>query len=310
MLALSSIALLVAGSSAAELRGASTETVATTTSVQKVLRLKKEGFSPKGETKQSKLPKFVKQSNDGLPVDSDRGYLLEWTRVNTDCSGRVEYVGGVSSGATHAVQGLSAGNVTYFTQAGVVDGNYYLNAYESAAVDGVPSFELPSSYHGDRCEQDISKAIPFDLTRFNEHQGYYYGHTFLKGDYPVVTNSLKGLYTEYYGTKNECLLGVQPVFFSVQLIKNECYFDSNTLLNNQDVDQQTIVPAEVSHDWYKIHGFGTEDGNTYISYTIHNNDDCEDKDPFNKAQLQKVVTPTVEECSLVDGMWQKFEGNY
>jgi len=281
MLALSTVALLVAGSNAAELRGAETERV-----------LAKSTFKTKNTVykREKKVASLETVTKDTLPVDSNRGYILEWTRVNSDCSGRVEYVGGLLSGSVNARPDFFEGNQATVDKA---TGKYSIEYSQYSDPDGKSLLGGLSTGTRDKCEHEITNKIPYDGARVYDHQGYFFGHTFLAGDYSTVSQALKGYYKEYYASKNECLLGVQPTAFSAEWIKNECYFNSANLLG-----------GEPKHDWFKIHAFGNDhDDGAYVQYSIHNNDDCENKDPYQKAPIEKLYAPAdhhYDECVLAD----------
>jgi len=302
MIALSTIALLVAGSNAAELRGVEKESTATHFRVKKTAFAK--GLSQDKIAKALELKKStVKAQAEPAPTtpfvdEHARGYLLEWTRVNTDCSGRVEFVGGFLAGSTNSF----SGGFSLSADASVSKEAYELTVYTSRQLDGTDASPVDGS-EGPQCTHVESGVIPYDEGLVNVHQGYFFGHSFVKGDYSSVTDSLKGVYSEYYASKNECLLGVQPVLFSTSWVKGECYFDSNTLLGGEGIN----------HDWYKIHGFGSDDGQHYLEYSIHNNDDCENLEaPYTKAPVVKsYAPPEYGECipwsseQIPIGGWQK-----
>lgn len=46
---------------------------------------------------------FKEQPHKPIADSENRGYLMEFTRINTDCTGRVEYVGGILVGSTNMV---------------------------------------------------------------------------------------------------------------------------------------------------------------------------------------------------------------
>lgn len=105
----------------------------------------------------------------------------------------------------------------------------------------------------------------------------------MKGDFSDVTDSLKGFYVEFYRTKNECILGVQPSSFSVFYVLNECYFDPVNTIGLMATESIKV------HSWFKIVGFSLPN---IMSIATYNNDDCIQKNPFSP--------PTIWDISFTD----------
>lgn len=130
-----------------------------------------------------------------------------------------------------------------------------------------------------RCSQELVSYFPHDPI-VEAHKGYFYGHTFMDGNYPAVTNSLKAYYTEMYYSKNDCLLQAQPVAFAAQWIKGQCYFNSATLLGGAK-----------KHDWIKVLGYEESIDGPYMKYSVHNNINCKNKNKFTKSLEKKIYFP-------------------
>jgi len=189
--------------------------------------------------------------------------------------------------------------MTYSLQASIDDASNKVSISTTmySDIDGFSQGQPAGQAVLDKCSSEIAGPIPSDDYLVNVHKGFFFGHTFLSGNYDAVTSSLKAFYTEYYASKNECLLAVQPLGFSASLVKGECYFNSAHLLDGED-----------KHDWYKVLGFGGDEYGSYVEYSIHNNNDCEDLDKYAKAKKEKVYAPAeyaVGQCVWGDNFWMK-----
>jgi len=173
--------------------------------------------------------------------------------------------------------------------------------YEYAAlffgnIDATYQLDMPYVTGGAQCSHRPDNAFIPAADYLTRHGGYYYSHKYSEGTFEKAVSSVYSAYYElHYDSLIACKLGVQPTHFWSTMVKGECYFDPT----------QYGLGTEV-HSWLKVVSFDLEDQS--MTYTIHNNDDCTDEDPFRKAKPQVIVAlQDFNYCEEVGpGDWVKY----
>lgn len=217
------------------------------------------------------------------------GYILEFTRTNKDCSGRVEGIGGLLLGHPTLCR-TPEGVLTTMVTGDVSETSYEYRLTISSDLD-LQGESGGEGFGGPRCSADPDGVlggmgpgfIPYSTELF-DHGGYFYGHKLVTSGFPAVLRVIGGaFYDLYFDTLDHCLTGERPMAFFAHLKKGECYFNP-TNYGIEGIDEHTGQAYKV-HSWFKVVGFDSKEGT--MIFTIHNNNDC-DHYAFMASKKRKV----------------------
>jgi len=237
-------------------------------------------------------------------LHAEHGYFIETTRQWDDCSGTVYAVGGMLTGVVNMwwsdrsprfiptpTFSTKEDGKTYYSYSRYwykdrsdVDGyktdffsfsnwyeKYYDAEYYYGEAGGVAHY-FPTEPVCSLKRENRRGYMPYSY-KLSSQGGFSYNRNHLPGSFHHVTDTFSGVYYLYYGSLADCQVGVQPNSFMAYLIKGQCYFDPSSY----GFGEYSKV-----HSWLKVVGYDKKEQT--MTYSIHDNDDCEDRDPFKKAE--------------------------